>query len=224
MVDRSGMMDVRLYQALAGIAMALVAGLVIGGCGLLSDDEVGPENGSDLVASADGPSGILLEEPVPAPDFELTDHTGTPYRLSNERGNAVAIFFGYTGCPDICPLTLSFMADAAEQLGDQMDDVTFLLITVDPEADDPERLELYISRIDAPLVALTGTSDELESVWADYDIMVERHDRDDGHYLIDHSAQIWLVDPSGDVVGFLPMGSDGDDLARDLRWLLNRSG
>jgi protein SCO1 len=167
----------------------------------------------------------MLEEPGQAPDFTLTDHEGQEFSLADLEGQTVAIFFGYTGCPDICPMTLGYMAQATEALGGDADQVEYLLITVDPDQDDPDRLAQYISRIDAPLTALTGTQAELEPVWDDYDITVERRDREGGSgYLVDHSAQVWLIDEQGILVGFMPMGADGDDLTTALRWLLDREG
>jgi protein SCO1 len=96
----------------------------------------------------------------------------------------------------------------------------FLFVTVDPERDTPERLASYIERIDAPIVALTADQNALEQVWRDYDIAVERHERADGTYLVDHSAQVWLIDRHGMARGFLPMGAGADDLTNNLRWLL----
>lgn len=206
------------------ILITLVPAVVLAGCSLpFGDDDA---SGNDEASAAGGSEtpGVVLDEPYPAPDFTLMTHEGEPFRLSDHQDQVFGIFFGYTGCPDICPLTLGFMAHAAEELGPDSEDVTFLLITVDPERDDPERLERYISRVDAPIIGLTGERDVLEQVWNDYDIYVERQERDDGSYLVDHSGQVWLIAPNGELTMFTPMGADGDDLTGAIRWLLDREG
>ncbi|TVR73496.1 MAG: SCO family protein [Sphaerobacteraceae bacterium] len=214
----------RLVQkTLVALLIALVPVLLLTAC---SSPFGGNE--ADEVASAGGAGsssevpGVLLEDAAPAPQFTLTTQDGSPYSLSELDGKITAIFFGYTGCPDICPMTLGYMAQATEALGDDAGQVEYLLITVDPERDDPERLAQYISRVDAPLTALTGSQAELEPVWDDYDIVVERRERDGDGYFVDHSAQIWIIDQHGDLVMFMPMGADGDDLTAALRWLLDQ--
>jgi protein SCO1 len=204
-------------------AIAAISVIVLSAC----SPPFGDESGSDAAASAasdDRRGGVLLDEPVPAPDFTLTNHNGEPVSRSDFDGKVIAIFFGYTGCPDICPMTLGYMAQATDTLGDDADQVAYLLITVDPERDDPERLAQYISRIDAPITALTGDEATLKPVWDDYDIVVERREREGGGYLVDHSAQVWIVDQHGDVVMFIPMGADGEDLTAALRQLLDQEG
>jgi protein SCO1 len=214
------------YSALLRTALVLALGLavvVVSACSASIAGESDNANG-DLAGSAsyDEPRGVMLEHTREAPDFELVAHTGDTFRLSDAEGDVVAIFFGYTGCPDVCPLTLSHMAHATERLDDYAENVTFLFVTVDPERDTTERLSQYIRNLDAPLVALTGDPDDLADVREHYDIAIQRHDRDDGTYLIDHSAHVWLISPSGERVGFLPMGADGDDLANDIGWLLEQ--
>lgn len=203
----------------------LIPALVLTACSLPFGDAVGDEVASANDAGRNGEvTGVLLDDPAPAPQFTLTSHEGELFSLDEMDGKITAIFFGYTGCPDICPMTLGHMAQATEALGEDADQVEYLLITVDPEQDDPDRLSQYISRIDAPLTALTGSQAELEPVWDDYDILVERREREGGGYLVDHSAQIWLIDQNGDLVMFMPMGADGDHLTASLRWLLDREG
>jgi protein SCO1 len=167
--------------------------------------------------------GLVLDEPIPAPDFELIDHEGDPFRLSEHEGRVTAIFFGYTHCPDICPLTLMHMGEAANQLGEDADDALFLFISVDPERDTPEQMKKYVERSDAEVIGLTGDMDVMEEVWEAYDITVEIEEREDGEYLVSHSAQIWILDRQGRAAMILPPSADGDDMAHDIRWLLDRT-
>lgn len=222
-------MRARTYSPLLVALLALL--LAVAGCESDNDDaeaeepaepeSIGATSEGDDVADGDGPRGLLLDEPVPAPDFELTDHEGEPFRLSDHEGRATAIFFGYTFCPDICPLTLMHMSAAAEQLGDDADDALFLFISVDPERDTPEQMKKYVERADAEIIGLTGEQDVMEDVWDAYDIQVEIEPRDDGDYLISHSSQIWVLDQQGRAAMILPPDADGDDMAHDIRWLLD---
>lgn len=173
--------------------------------------------------NAEGPRGMVLGDSAQAPDFELIDDEGNPFRLSDHHGRVIAMFFGYTFCPDICPLTLMHMKHAKEELGDQADDALFLFVTVDPERDSPEQLHRYMERANHNAIGLTGDPDTLAQVWEDYSITVNVEPRDDGSYLIGHSAQIWLIDPDGHLAMILPPTADGDDLANDVRWLINGS-
>lgn len=213
-----------LRTTLVAVIVAVIPVLFLTACSLpFGNDE--PDD--DQTAAADGESqvsGVKIEEPEQAPDFTLINHEAEPMSLSDLEGQIVAIFFGYTGCPDICPMTLGHMAQATEALGDDADKVDYLFISVDPERDDADRLAKHVSRIDAPITALTGERAELEQVWDDYDITVERRDRDNGGYLIDHSAMIWIVDQHGDLVMFMPMGADGEDLAAALQRLISQEG
>jgi protein SCO1 len=203
------------------VLIAIIPLLLLAACG---EDDNGANESAAAASSSDGPPGVVLDDPQPAPGFTLVGHDGEPVSLSDMEGQIIAIFFGYTGCPDICPMTLGYMAQASEALGDDGDKVSYLLVTVDPEQDDPEKLERYVSRIDAPITGLTGERADLEPVWDDYDITVERRDREGGGYFVDHSAQVWLVDPNGDLVMFMPMGADGEQLTAALEWLLDREG
>lgn len=167
--------------------------------------------------------GRPLEDGLQIPDLELIDHNGNPFNFSKQDDEIVALFFGYTHCPDVCPLTLGFITQASRELGPSADNVQFLFVTVDPERDTPEKLREYVGRVDANIVGLTGEPDQLAKVWDAFDIFVEKKPRDDGGYFVDHSAQILLADQSGQLRVVVPMGADGQDLLNDVRWLLRQN-
>lgn len=217
------MNNLRYQFIFAGL---LVLALSIAGCS--SEDEPEPTATPEPETAASGDDeqetrGLVLDQRMPAPDFELTDHEGNPFRLSDHEGRVTAIFFGYTHCPDICPLTLMHMGAAAEELGDDAEDALFLFISVDPERDTPEQMAKYVDRVDTEIIGLTGELDEMEEVWEAYDITVEIEPRDDGEYLVNHSAQIWVLDQNGQAALILPPSADGGDMAHDMQWLLDQS-
>ncbi len=106
--------------------------------------------------------------PTPLADFKLTDQYGREFRLSDVRGKPVFLFFGYTNCPDICPLVLYKMAYALKQLGPQADRIAFIFITQDPWRDTPDILRAWVERFDERIIMLTGSPEELEPVWKAY--------------------------------------------------------
>lgn len=105
--------------------------------------------------------GMVLQSPDRAFDFELLGHQGQTVSLSDFRGQAVLVFFGYSSCPDICPTTLATLADARRKLGRLDDEVQVIMVTVDPEVDTLERLGEYMEHFDRDFLGLTGTEEEL---------------------------------------------------------------
>ncbi|MEK6574172.1 MAG: SCO family protein, partial [Chloroflexota bacterium] len=114
--------------------------------------------------------GSLIDPPVPAVDFTLTDQTGQPFRLSEQAGNVVLLFFGYTSCPDVCPATLTQFKRIRTEMGKEADRVRFVLVTVDPQRDTAERLRQYLTGFDSSFVGLTGTWLDLDQVYRSYGV------------------------------------------------------
>jgi protein SCO1 len=106
--------------------------------------------------------GTVYTEVAPAAPFELVDHDGTPVTLESYRGAPVLLFFGFTHCPDVCPLTLARLTTAVEQAGRSARAARILLVTVDPERDTPAVLREYAARFGPQVVGLTGDSASLE--------------------------------------------------------------
>lgn len=112
--------------------------------------------------------GTTYEEVAPAADFALVDHDGRPVTLASFRGHPVLLFFGYTHCPDICPLTLARLQRSVRALGPRGDDVRILLVTNDPARDTPAVLREYLSRFGPNAMGLTGDSAAVARTMAGY--------------------------------------------------------
>lgn len=156
-----------------------------------------------------------------ARDFTLTDHNGRVRSLADFRGKAVAIFFGYTHCPDVCPTTLADFAAALEQLGPQAERVQVLFVTVDPARDTPELLRQFVPAFNPGFLGMYADTPTLERLAKEYKVVYQKtavKGADD--YLIDHSAGTYVYDPAGNLRLLVPYGSSPDAIAQDLKTLL----
>src|SRR5690625_2939132 len=140
------------------------------------------------------PYGTLIEPPLPAADFTLTSADG-PVRLADLKGKVVVLFFGYTLCPDVCPMTLARLGQALEQLGDDAERVQVIMVSVDPERDTPERLKEYVRAFHPSFIGVTGTEEELAAVAATYGVYFATAEGSDAtNYLVDHTATTTVLD------------------------------
>src|SRR3989337_3492295 len=114
--------------------------------------------------------GSVIDPPVQAIDFTLPDQNGKDFRLSDQKGKVVLLFFGYTNCPDECPVTLADFVKIKAKLGNKADQVKFVLVTTDPERDTAVRMQEYLKNFDPTFVGLVGESADLEPVWEAYGV------------------------------------------------------
>ena len=145
-------------------------------------------------------------------DFALTDQHGERFALQDLRGRAAMLFFGYTYCPDICPVTLSKMGRVYQLLGARDKDLATLFITVDPERDTADKLEEYLDYFAIGAVGLSGDKEQIDQVIGQYgghySLGKEEGQAD---YFVDHSTYTYLIDQQGKV-RFLFRQSDGPEL------------
>lgn len=166
--------------------------------------------------------GTTYGEPYPvAPEIELTRAGGTNFRLSEMRGKVVALFFGYTSCPDVCPTTMAELKQALEKLGNKSDRVQVLFVTVDPQRDTPERVQEYVNHFNPGFIGLSGSEPELAKVWDDYGIFREIVDGTSAAgYGVDHTARVTLIDQDGNLRVSFGFDTPVEDVVHDLKLLL----
>jgi protein SCO1/2 len=165
--------------------------------------------------------GTLIDPPVPATDFTLTDQNGGTFRLSDQRGKIVMVFFGFTHCTDVCPTTLANFKRIKERLGSQAQHVEFVFITVDPERDSPEALRLDLANFDPSFIGLTGTRAELEKVWKAYGVYQAKVDTGSAAgYSVDHTSITYLIDAQGNWRLTYPFGMETEKITSDLQHLI----
>lgn len=165
--------------------------------------------------------------------LELTDHSGRRRTLADFKGKVVLLFFGYTNCPDACPLALSEMAHVVKQLGPDGDKVQGLFVTVDPERDTRERLASYVPAFHPFFLGLRGTREELEKVKQEFKIYSSAQKADSGshsghgkgqtHYMVNHSTGIYIFDKQGRARLYASAnGRSVEAMVHDVKLLLER--
>lgn len=167
--------------------------------------------------------GSLIDPAVEAPQFELTDVDGNPFQLRDLDDQVVIVFFGYTSCPDVCPVTLTDFMRIRSQLGKNEDKVSFVFITVDPERDTPDRMKRYLTNFDSEIIGLTGQPEDLAQVWASYGVYQEKSSlSSEENYLVDHSSRIYIIDQDGNLLLTYLFGTENKAIAEDVRYLISR--
>jgi len=155
----------------------------------------------------------VITPPWPAPEITLTDHNGRPFKMSEQRGRVVLLYFGYVNCPNECPLTMAHLKLALESIGERARDVQVIMVSTDPVRDTPQALKDFMEHFDPSFLGLTGTPAELQRAWKDYGVTVEAGGET-------HSTYLYVIDPAGDVrETFLP-DTEPRDIARDVGLLL----
>ena len=160
-----------------------------------------------------------------ARDLPLTDQFGKARHISDFAGKVVAVFFGYTHCPDVCPTTMSEMAQVKSELGADGDKLQVIFVTVDPERDTPEVLKAYMANFDPTFLALRGSAQELAAVAKDFKIFYQQvPGPTPTSYTMDHSAGSYVYDPAGRLRVYNRYGSGAQALAADVKVLLAEAG
>lgn len=152
--------------------------------------------------------------------LELDDHTGKPRKLEEFRGKAIVLFFGFTHCPDVCPTTLADIAQAVQSLGPDAERVQVLMVSVDPERDTAQSLGKYVTAFDPRFLGLRGDAEATKKVAAEFKIYAEKRKQGES-YTVDHSAQSYVIDPQGKLRLLVRHDRIAQDLAPDLRTLLD---
>ena len=184
--------------------------------------------GTLLLAGCDRGDSIALRLTnvtghMPDLDFRLVDDQGKAVTGRDYRGKVVLLYFGYTHCPDVCPLTLAQLHVVLQKLGPLADDTRILFVSVDPARDTPEVMHAYVNAFDPRAVGLSGTPREVEALSKRYRSAFSREpDKGDGQYEVSHSSAIYLFDRQGKARLLSTPANPQDDLVHDLQLLLSQ--
>jgi protein SCO1 len=159
-----------------------------------------------------------------AKDFQLPDQNGQMRSMKDFRGKIVAVFFGYTQCPDVCPTTLTEMMQAKKLLGADGDKLQVVFVTVDPERDTPELLKAYMANFDPSFIALRGSPEQLAATAKDFKMYYKKAEgKTPTSYTMDHSAASYVYDTQGRLRLYSRYGTGAQALASDFKLLLKES-
>jgi protein SCO1 len=190
---------------IALLSSSLACGLLLAAC----------QHGGDLPFKLTDIGGHM-----PDLQFQLTDDNGKPASAADFRGKVVLLYFGYTHCPDVCPLTLAELHAALQKLGKPADDVRILFVSVDPARDTPAVLHAYVNAFDKRAVGLTGSPAAIEALSKRYRSGFTREPSGaGGNYDVTHSSAIYVFDRDGHA-RVLDAKAPQDDLVHDLDLLL----
>jgi len=170
-------------------------------------------------------NGTAFDNPAPAFAFEGVNYTGEPFRLSELQGKVVVIFFGYTFCPDICPLALADLKRVAAQLGEKAQELAVVFVTVDPERDTPERLAAYVGAFDPAFYGVRLEGQMYETTKAAYGVFVEKSEvktGDPNNYFVDHTGGLYVIDKTGNLSEAFRYDAGVDALASDIEYWIGQ--
>lgn len=188
-------------------ALLLIVGLLLAGC---HHDEPPPFRLTNI-------SGHM-----PDLDFKLTDDHGKAVTGADYRGKVVLLYFGYTHCPDVCPLTLAQLHVVMQRLGPLADGARILFVSVDPARDTPAVMHAYVNAFDPRAIGLTGDPRATEALSKRYRSAFTREPGSaDGSYEVSHSSAIYVFDRDGKARLLATPSASHDDLVHDLHLLLD---
>ena len=164
----------------------------------------------------------FIDPPRQLAEFKLIDDSSEVFLPEEFAGKWNILFFGFTYCPDICPLTMKQISDVKKSLGEYSDNLRFFLVSVDPDRDKPENLRVYLDNFDTDFKGLTGEIDQIykfsTQVNAPFFPVVNSPEP---NYTVDHSGSLVLISPEAKYAGFFRAPHDTDKITKALASLLN---
>jgi protein SCO1/2 len=204
-------------QAPRRVALALAALLTLSACGPASSTSLTAQG---LSRGSDGWYGLPLSVQRSLPDVTLLTTAGVPFALSEELiGTPTLLFFGYSSCPDICPIHLAAITNAMEQTRTGHDRIQVVFVSVDPERDTPERIEEFLDYFSSRIIGLHGDLDDVADALSQLDLpgpIVEGPDPRGEGVLIGHPAQVIGFDAAGNARRVWPFGTRRADWVSDI--------
>jgi protein SCO1/2 len=203
----------RRRVVVAGVVQcAVIAALVASGCGGSSSTTGGagdPRGGRF--------TGAVADPPKPAPPLALSNYLGKPVKIEEYRGKAVFVTFIYVHCPDICPVIVSNMRAAQEELGPKAEDAQFIAVSVDPENDTPEAVGEFLKarQMTGRIQYLVGSRPQLEKVWENWNVVSRDDPSRANPDVVEHSAPIYGISASGRLTTVYPPNFNPNQIAHD---------
>ena len=197
----------------AAAALAILAGMAVVGCGSNSD----PSSDEGTSTSGDY-SGLTANPPKPAPPMKLNNYTGEPVNLADYRGKAVLVTFIYDHCPDVCPLIVSNLRAAQNELGSEAEHMQVVAVSVDPKGDTPKTVKEFLKdhQMTDRMKYLIGSRPELEHVWDQWGVVSKSDPSRKDPDAVEHSAQIYGISGSGKITTLYPSNFKPQQIVNDV--------
>lgn len=194
----------------AWVGLLLVISVLIGGCG-----------------EAYKFRGTPYDPVIPAPEITGTNLDGAAFRLADVKDKVKVVFFGYTFCPDVCPLTLANMKNVYESLTpEEQAQLAVVFITIDPERDTPDRLASYVGAFNKNFYGVQLDDTSLAQAKKDYGVYAEKRvleaSQSAADYLMDHTAFVYVIDKDNNLREIFPHDAPKADIAADVKHLIGR--
>ena len=182
-----------------------------------------PRDANDLIAYIVHLEGADTKRAQPVTSlFGLTTHTGVPFTAEAVKGEPVAVFFGFTHCPDVCPTTLLDWSNVLGDLGKDGDRLKVVFVSVDGQRDTPAALSAFMGSFDPRIIALTGGAAETARAAQAFDALYEKVAGGDGGYTFDHTTKVYLVGRDGRLAATADLRTPDADRRKMLAELLAR--
>jgi protein SCO1/2 len=198
--------------------------LLLAACAVPGQPDDAGESAAVAETDVEETAGTPIEPPQELTDFTLPSSRGEPVSLSDLQGKPTMLFFGYTFCPDVCPITLAEFKQVKANLGDQADQVNFVFVSVDGRRDTPERLAQYIESFDPAFLGLQGDEATLRKIGSDYGLYYQAHSPEgtSAQYLVDHSSASYLIDAEGKLRMVYTFDTPPEVISSDLQTMLSQ--
>ena len=162
-------------------------------------------------------TATVLPAPRELADVSFVDETGQPLRLSDLEGGFSLLFFGFTNCPDVCPLTLQVLAATRAEIVARAPNLAprVVFVSVDPNRDTPQRIATYLDNFDSEFLGLTAPDEALAPLLAALGVAVEKHEHGGANYNVVHNSAIYVLDPNADWIAVTTAPHDPKIIASD---------
>jgi protein SCO1/2 len=191
------------------IILAAIAAFVIGiGLFSLQNNKLSLDNLQKATS--------LISNPRQLPKFSMTNHFGSDFTNEDLENNWSFLFFGFTHCPDICPLTLSTMDQVVDKLDNKIS-TQLIFVSVDPKRDNPERLKEYVSHFNNKMIGLTGSVEQINLLTQHFGAVYSIPNNEEKNYQVDHSAHVFVITPDGKLVALFSTPHDANIIADDFK-------
>ncbi len=213
----------RTTQPLA-VLLVTATVAVFAGCSVESPDR----HEAEIRARETGWRGIVLEDAPPKPSFTLEDVNGAPFDFRRETdGYSTFLFFGYTSCPDVCPVHMASLAAVRRELPSELQrSMKVVFVTTDPERDTPERIRDWLANFDPDFIGLTGSKAVVDSIQLSLGLPPSIYEPPDetGFYVVGHASQVLAFSPDGSIRVIYPFGTRQADWKHDIPKLAAAAG